>query len=227
MYDLLQEQESTTLAEAITKGTLGKETKMTRSDVEAELISRCRKDGKLALLLFGFRGNLYSRIIYGQAIAKGLGISLSYFLQQIERVQVLQETPHLLYLVLPVCHLGCQVSPVISDFQASPSCPVCGMFRVQCANSTTSTDRDLDRPNSVGITRKEIEEQLIIKAQTEPLFKQKLLSQGKATIIETLKAWGIDVPEFLKNIEEVRVVEETPNLLYMVFPVTASSSNSQ
>jgi hypothetical protein len=138
---------------------------------------------------------------------------LADFFYQIESVKILQETENILYLVLPVCHLGCQVSPVVEHFSNSPNCPICGMFRGQCTNSTRKFVND--RPE---ISRKEIEKNLITKAKNEPEFKEKLLNQGKPVIIDILKQWELDIPDFLINIQEFKVLEETPHLLYMVLP---------
>jgi hypothetical protein len=60
--------------------------------------------------------------------------------------------------------------------------------------------------------RKEMEAQLIAKAQADESFRQALLSNPKATI---QKEMGGTLPEGL----QVKVVEETADTLYLVLPV--------
>ncbi|NMG05529.1 NHLP leader peptide family RiPP precursor [Brasilonema sp. UFV-L1] len=61
-------------------------------------------------------------------------------------------------------------------------------------------------------TRQEFEADLVAKAWKDDAFKQELLSNPKAIIA---KESGVQVPD---NIE-VRVLEENPNILYLVLPV--------
>ena len=63
---------------------------------------------------------------------------------------------------------------------------------------------------SNGMTRKEIEENLITKAWKDSSFKQNLIADPRSV----LEAEGIDLP---KNIE-VRVVEESADVFYLVIP---------
>ena len=60
-------------------------------------------------------------------------------------------------------------------------------------------------------SRKELEAQLIARAWQDDGFKQRLLTDPKAAVSEAV---GIDVPSGI----EIRVVEETPNTLYLVIP---------
>jgi len=60
------------------------------------------------------------------------------------------------------------------------------------------------------MTRKEIEEKLIVKAWQDSSFKQELFSNPKSA----LEKEGISLPE---NIE-VRVVEESSTAFYLVIP---------
>lgn len=61
------------------------------------------------------------------------------------------------------------------------------------------------------LTRKEIEEKLIVKAWQDSSFKQELLSNPKSA----LEKEGISLPESI----EVRAVEESTNIFYLVIPV--------
>jgi Nitrile hydratase, alpha chain len=61
------------------------------------------------------------------------------------------------------------------------------------------------------LTRKEIEEKLIVKAWQDISFKQELLSNPKSV----LEKEGISLPESIK----VQVVEEDTNTFYLVIPV--------
>ncbi|MEH1910889.1 MAG: NHLP leader peptide family RiPP precursor [Nostoc sp.] len=69
---------------------------------------------------------------------------------------------------------------------------------------------------STQITRKEIEEQLIVRAWQDESFKQELLSNPKAAIAKE----GINLPESI----EIRIVEETPNTFCLVLPIKPSES---
>ena len=60
-------------------------------------------------------------------------------------------------------------------------------------------------------SRRELEAQLIARAWQDDGFKQRLLTDPKAAVAEAV---GIDVPSGI----EIRVVEETPNTLYLVIP---------
>jgi hypothetical protein len=60
------------------------------------------------------------------------------------------------------------------------------------------------------MTRKEIEEKLIVKAWQDAAFKQELLNDTKSA----LQKEGVNLPEGI----EVRVIEETPDICYLVIP---------
>lgn len=61
-------------------------------------------------------------------------------------------------------------------------------------------------------TRKGLEAEIIAKAWEDEQFRQELISNPKEAIAKTL---GTKLPEN----QEVRVVQETPNNLYLVLPV--------
>jgi hypothetical protein len=61
-------------------------------------------------------------------------------------------------------------------------------------------------------TRKGLEAEIIAKAWEDERFRQELLSNPKEAIAKTL---GTKLVENL----EIRVVQETPNNLYLVLPV--------
>jgi hypothetical protein len=61
-------------------------------------------------------------------------------------------------------------------------------------------------------TRKELEAEIIAKAWKDERFRQELLSNPKEAITKTLGA------KLAENLE-IRVVQETPNNLYLVLPV--------
>jgi Nitrile hydratase, alpha chain len=70
---------------------------------------------------------------------------------------------------------------------------------------------------TTAITRKEIEERLILKALQDKPFKQKLFSNPRSV----LESEGISLPI---NIE-IYVIEESPINLYLVIPVQANSQS--
>lgn len=59
--------------------------------------------------------------------------------------------------------------------------------------------------------RKEIEAQLIAKAQSDETFRQQLIQQPKETLEQEL---GFTLPEQV----QVKVIEETPNTIYIFLP---------
>ncbi|BAF60467.1 biopolymer transport protein [Pelotomaculum thermopropionicum SI] len=61
------------------------------------------------------------------------------------------------------------------------------------------------------MTRREFEEQIIKKAQSDKEFKQDLVNNPK----EALGKLGVRIPEEV----EVKVVEESPRVFYLVLPV--------
>ena len=61
------------------------------------------------------------------------------------------------------------------------------------------------------LTRQEFEEQIIKKAQSDKDFRQSLVKNPK----ETLGQLGVQVPEEI----EVKVMEESANVFYLVLPV--------
>jgi hypothetical protein len=62
-------------------------------------------------------------------------------------------------------------------------------------------------------SRHEFESELIAKAWKDEAFKQELISNPKAVFVREL---GQEIPE---NID-IRVMEETPNALYLVLPMS-------
>ncbi len=61
-------------------------------------------------------------------------------------------------------------------------------------------------------TRKDLEAEIIAKAWEDEQFRQELISNPKEAIAKTLGA------KLAENLE-IRVVQETPNNLYLVLPV--------
>jgi hypothetical protein len=59
--------------------------------------------------------------------------------------------------------------------------------------------------------------ELISKAWDDPAFKQKLLSEPKTTIEETL---GITLPEEI----EIFIHEQTPTVLHLILPMKPDSA---
>ncbi|MBW4428470.1 MAG: NHLP leader peptide family RiPP precursor [Nostoc desertorum CM1-VF14] len=69
---------------------------------------------------------------------------------------------------------------------------------------------------STAMTRKEIEETLIARAWQDESFKKELINNPRSAFEKE----GITLPESI----EVRVVEESPNTLYLVLPVQPSET---
>jgi hypothetical protein len=67
-------------------------------------------------------------------------------------------------------------------------------------------------------TCKDLEAEIIAKAWEDERFRQELLSNPKEAITKTLGA------KLAENLE-VRVVQETPNSLYLVLPVKPDNTS--
>ncbi|GET37481.1 NHLP leader peptide family RiPP precursor [Microseira wollei] len=67
----------------------------------------------------------------------------------------------------------------------------------------------MNKPRS---TRQEIEERIIAKSWQDDAFKQEILNNPKAVLSREI---GQPLPEDV----EIRVVEETPNIVYLVLPM--------
>ncbi|MCL6560657.1 MAG: NHLP leader peptide family RiPP precursor [Firmicutes bacterium] len=65
--------------------------------------------------------------------------------------------------------------------------------------------------NEKTMSRQKLEEQIIKRAQSDRDFKKTLLDKPK----ETLRQLGVQVPEEA----EVKVVQESANMVYLVLPV--------
>jgi hypothetical protein len=70
-------------------------------------------------------------------------------------------------------------------------------------------------------TRNELEAQVIAKAWQDEEFKHELLSQPRATII---REWDI---KNLPDDVDIKVIEETPNTIYMVLPMKPVTINGE
>ncbi|MFB2982831.1 NHLP leader peptide family RiPP precursor [Microseira sp. BLCC-F43] len=66
--------------------------------------------------------------------------------------------------------------------------------------------------NAPTSTRQEIEERIIAKSWQDDAFKQEILNNPKAVLSREI---GQPLPEDV----EIRVVEETPNIVYLVLPM--------
>ena len=72
--------------------------------------------------------------------------------------------------------------------------------------------QETDMTEQTPKTRKDLEAEIIAKAWEDEQFRQELLSNPKEAIAKTLGA------KLAENLE-IRVVQETPNNLYLVLPV--------
>ena len=66
--------------------------------------------------------------------------------------------------------------------------------------------------NEPRLTRQEIEERIIAKSWQDDAFKQEILNNPKAVLSREI---GQPLPDDV----EIRVVEETPNIVYLVLPM--------
>jgi hypothetical protein len=72
--------------------------------------------------------------------------------------------------------------------------------------------QETDMTEQTPKTRKDLEAKIIAKAWEDEVFRQELLSNPSKAIAKTLGA------KLAENLE-IRVVQETPNNLYLVLPV--------
>ncbi|HEX3045754.1 MAG TPA: NHLP leader peptide family RiPP precursor [Bacillota bacterium] len=70
------------------------------------------------------------------------------------------------------------------------------------------------------MAEEDIREQIISKALEDPDFKQALIKDPKQALA---KAFNINVPKGI----EIRVVEETKNLFYLVIPASTHSHDPE
>lgn len=68
--------------------------------------------------------------------------------------------------------------------------------------------------------RQEVEQQVILKAQQDPAFRNQLLSDPKSALVPLL---GLTLPDFI-NLE---VIQETPNTFIMALPLIGAPDASQ
>lgn len=77
---------------------------------------------------------------------------------------------------------------------------------------------EMNQGSIEGMTRQALERELIVRAYKDAAFKQKLLSNPKATVGEIL---GTEVPEYF----EIKVFEQPANALYLVVPANIDSNS--
>jgi hypothetical protein len=186
------------------------EKKLSRGDIIALLIAKAQSDAEFKQAILQ-----QPREIVATVTEEGLGINILY---QISEVSILQETPNTIYLMLPACHYGCMApDPKEAPVESSGHCHVCGLPK---AGGQDCSQAQFYPKQNKSLTRQEIEAYLIAKAQKEHRFKQQLLSEPTTTYINAVQEilGSSTLPEFLKNITEVRVVEENTTCLYIVFP---------
>ena len=84
---------------------------------------------------------------------------------------------------------------------------------VKSQNNTKEIKKMNDEPKI--ISRREFEEKIINKAWKDENFKKALLDNPQ----ETFKQLGLQIPESI----EIKVVEESTNVLYLVLPVNPNA----
>ncbi|WP_375512898.1 NHLP leader peptide family RiPP precursor [uncultured Nostoc sp.] len=81
---------------------------------------------------------------------------------------------------------------------------------------------EINQQPSDGMSKHALERELIARTHKDATFKQKLLSNPKATVKEIL---GVEFPEYY----EVKVFEQPTNSLYLVIPqnIESNSANAE
>jgi hypothetical protein len=70
-------------------------------------------------------------------------------------------------------------------------------------------------PATAAPSRQDFEREVITRAGTDPAFRAELLADPRAAVKKT---YGVDLPPSI----ELRVVEETPSVFYLVLPLKSA-----
>lgn len=162
-----------------------------------------------------------SRMAMMIAIHEGLGIPYMDFLAQVDQVEVIEETPDILCLVIPACHLGCKsesVAPPPAEKDES-TCHVCGMTLLAGQKGCGSKALPVVAAARQVRSRRDLEASITERVAVDRPFRKALVAEPMATYTEYAKGQnGGALPSYLEGAKEIRVVEETDRLLYFVLP---------
>lgn len=164
--------------------------RLTRRGMDARLVERARADAE-------FLDDLrrHPQWAYMVAAFDCFGISKIRFIEQVREVRLLEESPDLLYLVLPA------------------------RARLQAELEAAAGPKDLAAEAGTASERERIEERLVARAATEDAFRDALLFRPETTYRAAAReAAGGTEPEYLQGVREVRVVPESEGSLALVLP---------
>ena len=183
-----------------------------RRAVERRIIARARSDGAFLEEL-----REHPRWVYMVAAENAFGVPKTAFLRRVREVRVLEETPDVLYLVLPPSADRAAESP-FHDWLRERRAPGASERGADTAgDDLTGQDLAEHEPDE----RERTERHLTARAATEQAFRQALLFRPDATYREAARALhGGALPPYLDGVREIRVLPETPSSLGFVLPVS-------
>lgn len=183
---------------------------------------------KLADRIFGraareasFRRALFDnpRMVVTIVLDEAMSINRLRFLGQIDEVELLEETEHELFLVIPECHYGCLEEDSAAPPDSTESlCHVCGKYLP--AGGCQTEAEALRQP---GLDRSSIEKALLAQVAREKSFRKALLAQPMEIYTEYARLLcSGEPPSYLEGIQSIRVCEETDRSVFLVAPAEVS-----
>lgn len=140
----------------------------------------------------------HPRWVYMVALVEAFGVSKLAFLRQIREVRAVQESPTVLYLVLPV------------EREREEA------FLRQVFGGSEPDTQEAEEPAT---QRERVEQHILDEVQKDGAQRQALLFQPQAKYLDAARELhGGDLPTYLQTVLEIRVVPETPRSLVLVVP---------
>jgi hypothetical protein len=176
-----------------------------RRGVERRIIARARSDDAFLEEL-----REHPRWVYMVAAENAFGVPKTAFLRRVREVRVLEESPEVLYLVLPPSAERAADSPFHEWLRErdGPRAPEPDAHGAGAEGAGTGRDE-----------RERTEIHLTERAAREQSFRQALLFRPDATYREAVRALhGGASPPYLDGVREIRVLPETPSSLGLVLP---------
>jgi hypothetical protein len=145
------------------------------------------------------------------AYYEGLGIPPTSYLWEVRTGTVLDETPGLHWVVLPVCHNGCQMLETPQSLGTAGPCMACGNPRGETGRCPQIGVPDISLRDQIH----EVDEHIIRLVQADPSARQRVLHDGTGFFGEIAES-VFKVPLKSMRIHEVRVAEETESSVCFV-----------
>ena len=174
-------------------------------------------------------------MVYMIALEEALGIEKLDYICQIREVRLLEETPEVLYLVLPTCHYGCKAEGVTEAPAESDggTCHVCGMSLPDGANGCESKSAgEVGGAPSIlsreSVDRWELEGLMIERVAKERKLRDALLFDPNNAYRQFITDLGLtDPPEYLESVRDIRIMPETDRSIFLVVPAEGQPIGTQ